>query len=84
MPTVHVDQSSNLSVSRTPVVSRRYPRKRKLDSDELRFFYSTDKVVDFDSFNVEHSTKYFNFKDFAVVYSVIIWYSIEKMESFLS
>ena len=62
VPTAHVDEISNSSVLRTPVVPRRSSRKRKLDSDELPFFNSVDRVKDFDSFNTEDSPKNFNFK----------------------
>ena len=57
VPTVYVDEISIFSLLRTPVVPRRSPRKRKLNSDELPFFYSKYKVVDFDSFNAEQSAK---------------------------
>ena len=71
--TVYVDEISIFSLLRTPVVPRRSPRKRKLNSDELSFFYSKYKVVDFDSFNEEHSAKKkkLTSKDFAIVYNII-------------
>ena len=58
----NVDEISNSSVLGTPVFPRRSPRKRKLGSDELPFFNSIDKVIDFDSFDAEHSPKNVNFK----------------------
>ena len=36
VPTTHVDEISNSSVLRTPVVQRRSSRKRKLDSDLIQ------------------------------------------------
>ena len=36
VPTTHVDEISNSSVLRTPVVPRRSSRKRKLDSNLIQ------------------------------------------------
>lgn len=45
VPTVHVDEISDSSVSWPPVAQRRFPWKKKLDI-ELSHFYSIDKVID--------------------------------------
>ena len=51
IPTIHTDSISRPSLLRTPVVSRRSPRKRKLDIDQLKEFQEKDKVESFESFS---------------------------------
>ena len=47
---------------RTPVVSRRSSRKRKLDVDQLKELQEKDKVEGFELFSQDHAPSEFNFK----------------------
>ena len=62
IPTIHTDSISRPSLLRTPVVSRRSPRKRKLDIDQLKEFFEKDKVESFESFSQDHAPREFNLK----------------------
>ena len=60
--TIHPDSISRPSILRTPVVSQRSPRKRKLDTDQLKEFQEKDKVESFELFSQDHAPNEFNFK----------------------
>ena len=62
IPAIHTDSISRPSLLRTPVVSRRSPRKRKLDIDQLKEFFEKDKVESFESFSQDHAPREFNLK----------------------
>ena len=47
VPTIH--NESNLSLLRTPTISMKSPRKRKIGVAELALFQAADKIVDIDS-----------------------------------
>ena len=60
--TFHTDSISRPSLLRTPVVSRRSPRKMTLDIDQPKEFQEKDRVESFESFSQDDAPSEFNFK----------------------
>ena len=62
IPTIHTDSISSPSLLRIQVVSRRSPRKRKQDIDQLKEFQEKDKVESFETFSQDHAPSEFTLK----------------------
>ena len=84
IPTIHTDSISRPSLLRTPVVSRRSPRKRKLDIDQLKEFFEKDKVESFESFSQDHAPREFNLKRPQNLFNITVWFLSQKQVFFES
>ena len=54
VPTVHVDETSKISVSKHQFLQVDLHGKENLTMMKCHFFYSIDKIVDFNLFNAKH------------------------------
>ena len=59
IPTIHTDSISRTSHLRTQVASRRSPRKRKLEINQLKEFQEKDKVESFELFSQDQAPSEF-------------------------
>ena len=57
----HNDSRSNPPILRTPIITRKSPRKRNIWVDELVLFQAADKIVDIDSISEQNSHENFTF-----------------------
>ena len=62
IPTIHTDSISLPSLLRTIVALRRYTRKMKRDTEQLKEFWEKYKVENFESFSQDHAPSECNFK----------------------
>ena len=62
IPTIHTDSISLPSHLRNIVALRRYTRKTKRDTEQLKEFWEKYKVENFESFSQDHAPSEFNFK----------------------
>ena len=65
VPTIHNDSKSNPSLLRTPTISRKSPRKRKIGVDELVLFQAADKIVDIGAILEQNSPENCTIKNFS-------------------
>ena len=56
------NSKSNPSLLRTPTISRKSLKKRKIGVNELVLFQAADKIVDIDSISKQNSLENFTFK----------------------
>ena len=49
VPTIHNESKFIPSILRTRTITRKSPRKRKIEVDEFVLFQAPDKIVDIDS-----------------------------------
>ena len=57
----HNDSRSNPPILRTPIITRKFPRKQNIWVDELVLFQAADKIVDIDSISEQNSHENFTF-----------------------